>query len=395
MTCFSTRETGTGFSGNYGHGGNLDAAVKHYGGDPRDWIDLSTGINRSAYPLKDIPAWQEEAAFCSLPTRQLVQEVEAAAQATYQTKAPITAMAGVQAAIQCLPYLLLRALKQPLQVKILGPTYAEYHQQFLQAGWPVETVCSLEALTQNSSQLENKQVENKGTIAIVVNPNNPDGRLISPQDLWDLAAHVQLLIIDESFADPHPGLSLAPWLNPPIIYDRPDNTMIYNQPDNPGYGRLLVLRSFGKFYGLAGLRLGFALGDPALVAGLRAQAGAWAVSSPALIAGLAAFKDPAWRQRTIRTLKENRHRLDQLARAAGFQAIGQASLFGLYETANATQVQEQLARHHIWSRSFTTTGPNAQPGGRLRLGLPSGKDEWQRLAQALNVDLDITSSAFR
>ena len=393
MTCFSTRETGTGFSDSYGHsyehsyghGGNLDAAVKQYGGDPRDWIDLSTGINRSAYPLKDIPAWQEEAAFCSLPTRQLVYEVEAAARATYQTKAPITAMAGVQAAIQCLPSLLLRALKQPLQVKILGPTYAEYHQQFSQAGWSVETVPSLEALTQNPSQV------GEGTIAIVVNPNNPDGRLVSPQDLWDLAAHVQLLIIDESFADPHPGLSLAPWLNPPMTYDRPDNTMIYNQPDNPGYGRLLVLRSFGKFYGLAGLRLGFALGDPALVAGLRAQAGAWAVSSPALVAGLAALKDQAWRQRTIRTLKENRHRLDQLARAAGFHAIGQASLFGLYETGNAAQVQEQLAGHHIWSRSFTTTGPNAQPAGRLRLGLPAGKDEWQRLAQAL----DITSSAFR
>ena len=358
MTCFSTRETGTGFSGNYGHGGNLDAAVKHYGGDPRDWIDLSTGINRSAYPLKDIPAWQEEAAFCSLPTRQLVHEVEAAAQATYQTKAPITAMAGVQAAIQCLPSLLLRALKQPLQVKILGPTYAEYHQQFSQAGWPVETVSSLEALTQNSSQLENKQAENKGTIAIVVNPNNPDGRLISPQDLWDLAAHVQLLIIDESFADPHPGLSLAPWLNPPMTYDR---------PENPGYGRLLVLRSFGKFYGLAGLRLGFALGDPALVAGLRAQAGAWAVSSPALVAGLAALKDQAWRQGTIRTLKENRRRLDQLARAAGFQAIGQASLFGLYETGNAAQVQEQLAGHHIWSRSFTTTGQTPNPAGGCAL----------------------------
>ena len=388
MTCFPTREIGTGFSDNYAHGGNLDAAVKHYGGDPRDWIDLSTGINRSAYPLKDIPAWQEEAAFCSLPTRQLVYEVEAAARATYQTKAPITAMAGVQAAIQSLPSLLLRTLKQPLQVKILGPTYGEYHQQFSQAGWPVETVPSLEALAQNSSQ-----VENKGTIAIVVNPNNPDGRLISPQDLWDLAAHVQLLIIDESFADPHPGLSLAPWLNPPIIYDRPDNTMTYDRPENRG--RLLVLRSFGKFYGLAGLRLGFALGDPALVAGLRAQAGAWAVSSPALVAGLAALKDPAWRQGTIRTLKENRYRLDQLARAAGFQAIGQASLFGLYETANATQVQEQLARHHIWSRSFTTTGPNAQSGGRLRLGLPAGKDEWQRLAQALDVALDVTSSAFR
>ncbi len=385
MTCFSTRETGTGFSDSYAHGGNLDAAVKHYGGDARDWIDLSTGINRSAYPLKDIPAWQEEAAFCSLPTRQLVQEVEAAAQATYQTKAPITAMAGVQAVIQGLPSLLLRALKQPLQVKILGPTYGEYHQQFSQAGWPVETVPALEALAQNSSQLENKQPE-KGTVAIVVNPNNPDGRLISPQDLWDLAAHVQLLIIDESFADPHPGLSLAPWLNPPMTYDWQDNT---------GQGRLLVLRSFGKFYGLAGLRLGFALGDPALVAGLRAQAGAWAVSSPALVAGLAALKNPAWRQRTIRTLKENRRRLDQLARAAGFQAIGQASLFGLYETANATQVQEQLARYHIWSRSFTTSGPNAQPGGRLRLGLPAGKDEWQRLAQALDVALDVTSSAFR
>ena len=379
MTCFSTRETGTGFSDSYAHGGNLDAAVKQYGGDARDWIDLSTGINRSAYPLKDIPAWQEEAAFCSLPTRQLVQEVEAAAKATYQTKAPITAMAGVQAVIQGLPSLLLRALKQPLQVKILGPTYGEYHQQFSQAGWPVETVPSLEALAQNSPQPDNKR-----TVAIVVNPNNPDGRLISPQDLWDLAAHVQLLIIDESFADPHPGLSLAPWLNPPMAYERSENR-----------GRLLVLRSFGKFYGLAGLRLGFALGDPVLVAGLRAQAGAWAVSSPALIAGLAALKDQAWRQRTIHTLKENRHRLDQLARAAGFQAIGQASLFGLYETANATQVQEQLARHHIWSRSFTTTGPNAQPGGRLRLGLPAGKDEWQRLAQALNVDLDITSSAFR
>ncbi|MCJ9707314.1 aminotransferase class I/II-fold pyridoxal phosphate-dependent enzyme, partial [Bradyrhizobium sp. SHOUNA76] len=169
-----------------------------------------------------------------------------AARHAYRTSAPIVALGGAQAAIQLLPQLV-----PPHRARILAPTYNEYAGVLSAAGWDVQEVGEIDALA-------------GADLAIVVNPNNPDGRCHSPEDLLTLLPRVGRLVIDESFADAAPQLSLA------------------SDADRPG---LLILRSFGKFYGLAGLRLGFAIGNAADVARLAAMSGPWPVSGAAIAIG--------------------------------------------------------------------------------------------------------------
>jgi cobalamin biosynthesis protein CobC len=194
-------------------------------------------------------------------------------------------------------------------------------------------------------------------LAVVANPNNPDGRHHDPSELLALLPRVGRLVVDESFADAVPGLSLAP------------------QAKRPG---LLILRSFGKFYGLAGVRLGFAVGDEAEVAALAAMAGPWPVSGAAIAIGRRALLDDVWAKATSTRLAGDSLRLDAEVQSQGWKLIGGTPLFRLYETGDALAAQEKLARGQIWSRVFT------QRPGWLRLGLPGSKMEWSRLAAVLS-----------
>ena len=311
------------------HGGNLDAARGRYG--EGEWIDLSTGINRVPYPLPAIPA----AAWQALPDRAAMAGLIRAAQAAYATEAAVLPVAGAQAAIQMIP----RAFPVGL-ARVLGPTYNEHAAGLRAAGWRVEEVGELSALAGSD-------------LAVVVNPNNPDGSCHAPEALRCLAGQVGRLVVDESFADPVPELSLA------------------SAP-----GRALVLRSFGKFYGLAGVRLGFVLGEEAAIAALAALAGPWPVSGPAIAIGCAALADRDWAAASVARLQDDARRLDGLAARAGWRLVGGGHLFRLYDTPDAAAAQELLARHHIWSRIF--------PWHRrwLRLGLPA-PGEWARVEAAL------------
>ena len=317
------------------HGGNLDVARARFGGEPADWVDLSTGINRRPYPVPQLPLhhWQ------ALPSRAEIEALHQAARVAYHTTAPLLATAGAQAAIQMLP-----GLAPPGHAKILGPTYGEFGHVLRNAGWAVETVSDLEALS-------------GADLAIVVNPNNPDGRRHDPQALLALASRVGRLVIDESFADVTPEMSLAP---------------------QAGRAGLLILRSFGKFYGLAGLRLGFVLGGEADIAALARSAGPWPVSGVAIEIGRAALADGRWASETRMRLSRDATRLDGLAQAAGWQLIGGTPLFRLYDAGDGLRAQERLAHARIWSRVFRD-----RPSW-LRLGLPGEEAEWQRLAAALS-----------
>lgn len=316
------------------HGGNLDLAQQRFGGRAEDWIDLSTGINRQPYPVGEVSA----RAWSALPSLAEIEALHQAARHAYRTSAPILAMGGAQAAIQLLPQLAPRG-----RARILAPTYNEYAGVLVTAGWDVQEVGELDALA-------------GADLAVVVNPNNPDGRNFAPKDLLALLPRVGRLIIDESFVDAVPHLSLAP------------------QADQPG---LLILRSFGKFYGLAGLRLGFAIGNAAEIGKLAAMSGPWPVSGAAIAIGCRALRDDAWAESTSARLTRDCVRLDEMAQAQGWRLVGGASLFRLYETPDALAAQEKLARAQIWSRVF------AQNPAWLRLGLPGSEAEWARLAEAL------------
>ena len=220
------------------HGGNLDEAIAAFGGRAEDWLDLSTGINRSPYPVPEIAmgTWQ------ALPMRTASDALIDAARRAYETDAAVLPVAGAQAAIQLIP-----RLRTPAHVAVLGPTYNEHAGAFATFGWSV-------------SEVENLDGVSDAAAAVVVNPNNPDGRIFEPNALLERTRHIPLVVVDESFADTCLECSLAP---------------------HAGQRGLIVLRSFGKFFGLAGLRLGFAIGHGDDIAALAQLAGPWAVSGPA------------------------------------------------------------------------------------------------------------------
>lgn len=315
------------------HGGNIDWALQHFGGKPEQWIDLSTGINRCPYPVPPIPEkhWQ------ALPTMAALEELHQAAQAAYRTKAPVLATAGAQAAIQLIAHLTV-----PGEARVLSPTYNEHAAALRASGWRVREVEQLQDLR-------------GADIAVVVNPNNPDGRRHDPSDLAGVFSDVGRLVVDESFADTDPDVSIA---------------------SSTGRAGLLVLRSIGKFYGLAGLRLGFVLGCKDDVEKLSQLAGPWPVSGPAIHIGRCALLDAEWAAATTQRLKGDADRLDRVVTRSGWKVAGGTPLFRLYLTEDSRAAQDRLGKVHIWSRIFPWS-PHL-----VRLGLPGSESEWDRVTSA-------------
>ena len=316
------------------HGGNIDWAIRTFGGKAADWIDLSTGINRVPYPVPALPpeAWTQ------LPTRAAQDGLITVARAAFDTNAAILPVSGAQTAIQLIP-----RLTAPGHAAVLSPTYYEHAACLRAAGWTVTEPADLSGLV-------------GADLAVVVNPNNPDGACHASAKLLALAGRVGRLVVDESFADPRPDLSLTA---------------------HAGENGLLVLRSFGKFYGLAGLRLGFVLGAAADISDLSAMTGPWPVSGAAIAVGGAALADRAWAASTTARLRQDCARMDDLALGRGWALVGGGELFRLYETPDANAAQQFLARHHIWSRIFPYSTR------WMRMGLPGGGDEWPRVQAAL------------
>jgi cobalamin biosynthetic protein CobC len=321
------------------HGGDLATARALFPEAPQPWVDLSTGINPIPYPLPALPL----SLWTRLPGADDEAALIAAARAAYRVPAhaDIVAAPGTQILIELLP-----RLSPTGAVAILGPTYAEHGHAWRKAGYTVtETAAPAEA----------------AATIVVVNPNNPDGRVLMQEDLAALAARCAtrggLLVIDEAFADFTPETSIVPGL--------PDGT--------------IVLRSFGKTYGLAGLRLGFAIGAPDLMAKLKAALGPWSVAGPALHVGALALSDADWLADAGREHARDAARLDALLAPHG-RIIGGTTLFRLLETPAAAELFARLGRHGIYIRRFQ----NAPD--RLRFGLPGDEAEWSRLHAALAVD---------
>ncbi len=318
------------------HGGGLIAARRRFPDAPQPWLDLSTGINPVAYTLPSIPAH----AVTRLPEPEQVAALEAVAARAYGVSdaAAVVAAPGTQALIHLLPRLRPRGT-----VSVLSPTYAEHHAAWALAGHAVSEAPHL----------------GEAAVAVVVRPNNPDGSVGDADTLLAradrLAAQGGLLVVDEAFADLE-GCSLAPLM------------------PRPG---LLLLRSFGKTYGLAGLRLGFALADPALAAVLRQALGPWAVSGPAVWAGSHALADAAWRDETATRLAAVADRLDATLCRAGCRVVGGTRLFRLVSSPDAAGLADRLAASGILVRRF------ADHPAWLRFGLPGSPGDWARLGAVL------------
>lgn len=309
------------------HGGGVDAAVALFGGSRAGWVDLSTGINPIPYPLGELPAdlWN------ALPDEAAFQRLEQAARRFWNVpqSAAVLAAPGASALIARMAGLFAATAAT---VHIPGPTYNEHARAFTAQGWQVETT--------NTSPAETR---------VIVQPNNPDGKL------WQTSDCARQTVIDESFCDIAPEASMI------ALATRPDT---------------VILKSFGKFWGLAGLRLGFAIGDPELIAKMAQSIGPWAISGPALCIGARALSDHEWAKATRARLQNDAARLDALM---GLPLVGGTSLFRLYDAGEggAEALQTQLARAHIWTRVFPYSTR------WLRLGLPGTPEAWARLETAM------------
>jgi cobalamin biosynthetic protein CobC len=319
------------------HGGRLRAASLRYGIALADWLDLSTGIAPYGWPLPAIPA----SAWARLPEQQDGLEIAAR---DYYGVSNLLPVAGSQAAIQALPRLVRDA-----RVGIVSPAYAEHA-----AAWQREGHRLLE-LSEGGIERALERLD----VLLLVNPNNPTGRRIEPQRLLDwharLAERGGWLVVDEAFIDCTPEHSLAAF------------------SERPG---LIVLRSFGKFFGLAGIRLGFVLAQPALLEQLAELLGPWAVSGPSRVVATALLQDHAGQRLQRERLLADGERLATLLSAQGFAPTGGCALFQFCYTPRANELHEFLADRGVFTRLF------ASPLS-LRFGLPADEQGWQRLLQAL------------
>lgn len=320
------------------HGGNLGEMVRALGRPEADWLDLSTGINPHGWDAPTPPP----SCWYRLPD---ARDGLLDAAAEYYGSSSLVATPGTQAALALLPYLRARS-----RVAVVDPGYSEHAAAWRRAGHEVVPV--------SSTQLAGS-VGVSCDVLVVINPNNPDGTYFDPDTLlaWRraLAARGGWLVVDEAFVDPTPAYSLAP--HSPL----------------PG---LLVLRSIGKFFGLPGTRVGFALGPDDLLQCLEEALGPWPVNGPGRWVTRQALLDTAWQGRMRERLVAEGERLHTLLAEHFRRRVVGTPLFGTVLTPRAVTIHEWLAREAILVRLL-----DHQDG--LRFGLPPDEAGWTRLADAL------------
>jgi len=318
------------------HGGRLREAAARYGIPAADWIDLSTGINPHGWPVPPIP----DSAWARLPDDDELEQNAL----TYYGARHLLPVAGSQAAIQALPQ-----LRASSRVGVLVPDYSEHAHAWQRAGHEVMSV----AADDISARL------NHFDLLVLSNPNNPTGRTFPREQLlaWhqQLAARGGWLVVDEAFMDVTPEQSLAP------------------HSSRPG---LIVLRSLGKFFGLAGARVGFVCAGLELLSRLEHLLGPWTISGPARHVACLAVQDRRWQVITRRRLARQGERLRALLTHRGYAPDGGCTLFQWRCTPRAGQLQEQLASRGILIRCFD------HPSS-VRFGLPREEADWRRLDAAL------------
>ena len=316
------------------HGGDIELAVKKYGGARENWIDLSTGINGASYP------WQQNIGveLRNLPSNKLLVNLEEAASTAYKVaeNTETAAVSGAQQIINLLPI----CLKSYNSVAILGPTYNEYEKTFKNSGIKTQTVSQVSGLSSSD-------------IAIIVNPNNPTGKVIADETLDELSKKVRILIIDESFK-------------------------MFSSRRTQKFNNIIQINSLGKFFGLAGVRLGFVSGPSDFIKTVKAILGPWPVSTLAAEIGIVALNDKVWISEMEKKLVTESNTLYEACSSKNWELIGKTSLFHTYATSSCLEVEKQFAAHGVWIRTFDYSKT------WVRLGIPTSENEWTRVKRALN-----------
>jgi len=319
------------------HGGRLLQAVQRYGLPRERWLDLSTGINPVAWqgPAMPVSSWN-----------RLPEDEDGLAEAAqdYYGAPRVLPVSGSQAAIQTLPKLRDHSR---VGVPVLG--YNEHGHRWRVAGHDVVPLAAHE-FRAAAAELD---------VLVISCPNNPTGERATPAELLEwhrrLADRGGWLVVDEAFADCAPEHSVAR----------------FTERDG-----LIVLRSLGKFFGLAGARVGFVLAPAPLLSRLSAVLGPWSLSGPSRWMARGALTDLKWQEGTRQSLRSASARLEAILSRSGLTPDGGCELFQWVRTPDALAIHETLARCGILTRYFASI-PS------LRFGLPGGPGEWERLEVAL------------
>lgn len=298
------------------HGGDLSGIRKRYP-QVRNWQDISTGINPNAYPLPQLP----EHIWHNLPDHDVIASLCGSASSYYGVaKECITPAPGTQSLIQHIPTLRLLQ-KGASKVQIASPTYNEHATCWKRVG---HTVYLVEIPSDSAD------------VVVITSPNNPDGKVWTIIELEAYAKTLKKrdgwLIIDEAYMDVTPEQSFCEQLQ--------------------YHNNVIILRSFGKFFGMAGMRLGFALAHPALTHAITDILGPWAISHMACVVGARALRDDLWITRNRENLQQLAQARDALLERLGLNVIGTHPLYCLIEADDVQAVFNALAQHGFYARMF-------------------------------------------
>tara|TARA_Y100000590_G_scaffold467150_1_gene644999 strand:- start:3543 stop:4568 length:1026 start_codon:yes stop_codon:yes gene_type:complete len=323
------------------HGGDISSVKKIYKNIDK-WIDLSSGINPNAYSALKFNA----GVYKSLPSKDKLLELLYAAQKYYMIgkDCHIIPYSGAQGFIDILPLI----INNKKSVQVLSPTYFEHYTTWKKMNYKVELIDKLE------------NIDNFSSIIIIVNPNNPDGKMYEQSKVGRILENIDkqggLLIIDESFMDSTPECGFR---------------------DNIQNRNVIIIRSFGKFFGLPGLRLGFLYGNSRYIREIEKSIGPWPISSSSIEIGIKALQDDKWILKTISELKSNSGKLSDLFSSLNIKIVGRTNYFILIEYDDAILLNNMLARKGIWTRSFSYNSK------WLRIGLPRNALEFKYLSNTL------------
>ena len=325
------------------HGGDLSVAIKHYGGHAKNWLDLSTGVNPCGYPIPDLDTelWR------TLPDNP-TDLIRVAANYYGCTEQAIELTPGSQLAIRLLPTL----IESPSSVAIPELGYQEHAHAWSRAGHTIE-------LYQNLTQLDQLIHQQRVEHAVIINPNNPSCEIVEPAVLRKISIEIDgLLVLDEAFADLNPDTSLCPRIG----------------DDHEGVDNLVIFRSVGKFFGLAGARVGFIISQNEIGRKLGNLLAPWPVNAAAQKVTECALGDQQWQvsqRRKILTRSAELARLLEMTLCPQGLSISVKSQ-GLFTTIfghnnDLISLHTQLAKQRIWTRLGDT---NSQQQNWLRLSLP-------------------------
>lgn len=330
------------------HGGRLNKAAERWGIPRSEWLDLSTGINPNGWPVPEIPAelWQR------LPEADDGLDEVIRKWSGAPVSAACVPVPGSQAAIMALP-----RLRKSCRVGIPEPGYREHGHCWQQGGHTIVPI-GPEQTGGGTSGFDDRWLDQLDVL-VWINPNNPTGEIIPPSTLLRWHRRLQKrggwLVVDEAFMDATPAFSLAP---------------------HAGLPGLIILRSLGKFFGLAGVRAGAVLTDSVVADALNSALGPWGLSGPARYVMAQALEDIAWQQQTRKGLQSSATRLREVLQSSGLAMVGGGMLFQTVRIDKPQPLADQLAARAVLVRTF-------QQPGLLRFGLPGKENQWHKLGMAL------------